>query len=102
MRQTRHVFVAWVGEVAAGELACTLQQVADDSALAEHIPIVESPSKFVNHGCEKQRGIGDAAGDENVCAGVQRVEKRCYSEIRVGGDPGVWVRHFSFKRVDGD
>ena len=55
-----NIFESGVGEVAAGELAGALEEVADDGSLAEKIPVVERPAEFMDKRSEEERWIGDA------------------------------------------
>ncbi len=83
MSQIGDIFIAGIGEVSAGELAGAFEQMSDDGALAEEVPVVERPAEFVNEWREEERGIGDAAGEYDVGAIVERLEERRDAEIGV-------------------
>ena len=53
--QVGHVLAAGIGEVAAGDLAGALEQVADDRALPEPVPVVQRPAELVD---ERAPGTG--------------------------------------------
>ena len=50
------------------------------------IPVVQRPAERVDHAGQKQRAIGDAAGQHDVGAAVERFDDRLGTEIRVGGN----------------
>ena len=54
--------------VAAGDLARALEQVADDDAGGEPVPVVPRPAVLVDERGEEQRRVGDATGDDDVGA----------------------------------
>ena len=54
---------------AAGRLAAALDQVAGHRA-GEAIPVVPRPAELMRGGRDRQRGIGDAAGDHDRGSGA--------------------------------
>src|ERR1700679_1286778 len=53
-----HVLEVRIGEVAAGDLAGTFQQMTGNDALAEQIPVIHYPAKEIYEQREKKRRIG--------------------------------------------
>jgi hypothetical protein len=51
--EVRHVLAAWIGEVPAGHLAGAFEEVADQHAAAQPIPVRKIPSKRVDQGPEE-------------------------------------------------
>ena len=81
-----HIFVAWVGEIAAGELPRALQQVADGSSLAETIPVVQRPAELMHHRREEERWVRNAPGNDDVRATAQAIENRFDAKIGIRRD----------------
>ena len=77
-------FHARIGAVAAGDLARAFEQMAHHGAARHAVEIVGLPAVLVGGGRQKQRRIGDAAGDDHVGAGGERGQQRIDAEIRVG------------------
>ena len=70
------------GVVAAEALARALEQVADEDAGREPVPVVPRPAVLVRERREEQRRVGDAAGDHDVGALRERVDDRARAEVR--------------------
>ncbi len=70
--------------VAAGTLRAAFDDVAGDRARREFVVIVGLPAEAVDHGRERERGIGGAAGDHDVRAGSQRFGQREGADVGVG------------------
>ena len=85
-RQVRHVLEAGIGEVAAGDLAGALEQVADERSPAEPRPVVHRPAELVDERGEEERRVGHAAGDHDVGALRQGLDDRRGAEVGVGRD----------------
>ena len=56
--------------VAAGTLRAAFDDVAGDGAGGELVLVVGLPAEAVDHGRQRERGIGGAAGDHHVGAGA--------------------------------
>ena len=65
--------------------------MADQCAAAGTRPVVEPPPVVHGDGREKHRGVGDAPGDDDISAPLQRLRDRLRSEIRIGGDDLISV-----------
>ncbi len=77
-----------VREIPAGALGAALHDVAGDDAGREPVPVVGLPAERVDHGCERDAGVGAAAGDHDLRAGRQRLHHRPRAVVGVGGrDP---------------
>ena len=88
--EARHVLDARIGVVAAGDLAAALEQVPHHRAGGKAVPVARIPAECVHGGREKQRGIGDAPGKDDVGTGFQRGQQCLGAEIGIGRDePGV-------------
>ena len=70
--------------VSAGGLRAALDAVSGDGSGGELVPIVGLPSEFMNHGREREAGVGDAAGDDDLRALGQRVDDGPRAEVDVG------------------
>src|SRR5262249_13005093 len=81
-----YVLEAWVGEVTPADLRAAFEQMADESAGSDAIEIVPIPAKMRDQRAERQRRIGDAAGDHDLRSGFDRVGDRSRADISVGGD----------------
>ncbi len=77
----RHILETGIGEIAAGNLRSAFQQMAETAARAEPLEIVHAPVEFMHHRREKQRRIGDAAGDHDVSAAAQRLDDGLRAQI---------------------
>ncbi len=88
----RHVLEPGIGEIAAGDLRAAFQQMAGHGAAAELHPVVERPAEGVDERPERQRRIGHAAGDHDLCALTQCFDDGTGAEIGVGGDQQLLVR----------
>ncbi len=72
-RETLHVLDAGIGEIAAGDLAGTFEEMADHGALAEQVPVLHRPAEFMNQRPEKQRRVGRPACDDDIGAAGKRL-----------------------------
>ena len=63
-------------EVAAAGLGAAFEQMADDDALGEPVPIVPAPSQFIDQWCEEERGIGNSTRQDDIRARVQCLDQR--------------------------
>ena len=79
-----HVLEAGIAEVAAGHLRAALHQVADAAALSEQSVVERIPAELVDHRRDEDRRIGDAAGDDDLRAGLQRLDDRLGAEVHLG------------------
>ncbi len=68
--------------VAAETLARAFEEVADEDARGQPVPVVEAPAVLVHERREEQRCVGDAAGDDDVGALRERVDDRARTEVR--------------------
>ena len=59
--------------VASGALRAAFDDVAGDRSRREFVPVVGLPAEFVNHGSEREGGVGGAACDDHIRAGVERL-----------------------------
>ena len=57
-----------VEAVAAGALRAALDDVAGDDARREPVPVVGAPAELVAQRRHRERGVGRAAGDDDVRA----------------------------------
>ena len=81
--KVRHL--APVGEVAAGALGAAFDHMAGQGALGELVVVVVGPFEFVHQRAQHQGRIGDAAGQHQVGAGVQRRLDRQGAQVGVHG-----------------
>ena len=68
--------------VAARDLAGALEQVPDERAGREAIPVVPLPAVGVRGGAEEQRRVCHSTRDHDVGAAVERVHDRVRAQIR--------------------
>ena len=89
--QTRNVFAAGVGEVAARHLGAAFQQVAGHRGAGQQVPVVALPAEVRDAGPQRQRRVGHAPGDHHLRAGPQRVGNFEGAQVHVGADEAVFV-----------
>ena len=87
-----NVLVAGIGEIAAGDLTRAFQEMPDDRALAQQIPIVERPAELMDKRREKQRGIAHTSCDHDIGAAPEGLQDAGDAHIRVGRQNGVAER----------
>ena len=79
--------VVGVDPQAAGGLRAALDEVPGDRRRREAVEIVaEVPAELVRRRADRQRRIGDAAGDDDARAELQRLDDRLRAEVGVGAD----------------
>ncbi len=83
-------------EVPARGLAGALEQVADEDARGEAVPVLERPAVLVHERPEEEGGVGDATGDDDVGALRERVGDRARAEVRGGEER--WARELGERR----
>ncbi len=81
-----HVLEAGVGVVAAADLRAAFEQVAGHRRAGEAVPVVARPAEVRERRADGQRRVGDAAADDDLGAGEQRVGDRLGAEVGVGAD----------------
>jgi hypothetical protein len=86
MGEVGDVLVARVGVVAARDLRAAFEQVAGHGRAREPVPVVAAPAEVGERGTDGKRRVGDAAGDDDVGAGEQRVGDRIGAEVGVRAD----------------
>ena len=77
------------GEIAAGALGTTFEDMTGDGAGGEFVPVVFAPTEFGDQRGEGQRGIGDASTKHDLGTLAQGFGDRLRAEVDVGaGDLG--------------
>ena len=71
-------------QVPAGALPGALEQVPDERAGREAVPVVPRPSVLVDERREEEGGVRDAAGDHHVGAGREGLDDRAGAEVGGG------------------
>src|SRR5690606_36061921 len=70
-----HVFVAWhlfpVGEVAAGTLGATFDNVAGQAALGQFVIVVPAPAELMNQRSQHHGTVHHPASEDDVGARLQ-------------------------------
>ena len=84
--QPRHVFVARVGKIAAGDLRAAFEQMACKRTGGEPIPVVGGPTEGMQQWSERQCGIGNASGHDDVGTLIERLRDRLRTEIKISRD----------------
>ena len=87
--QVRHVLVAGIGEVAAGDLARAFEEVAHHRAAAQPGPVAHRPAECLDLGGQEHGGIGGPASDDHVRTAGQRLDDGTGAEIGVGREEAV-------------
>ena len=87
-----HVLVARVGKISAGDLRAAFEQMAGERAGGEPVPVVRRPPEHVQQRTERESGIGDPPGHNDVGALVERLRDRLRAEIEIGGDDVACLR----------
>jgi hypothetical protein len=105
-REVRRLLVAGIDEVSAGDLPGTFEEMSDERALAEPVPVVAPPRELVHQRGEKQRGIAHPSGDHDVGSTGKRRDDRLGAEIGIGGnhvrrDVGNAALRFDERQVAG-
>jgi hypothetical protein len=94
-REPGHVLAAGIGVVAAAQLAGALEQVAHYRAAGQALDVVGRPTECVHQRRDEERRVGDAAGDDDLCAAVDRGQQRVRAEIGIRGHDravrGQWL-----------
>ena len=85
-REIGRLLVAGIDEVAAGDLPGAFEQMSDERAFAEAVPVVGAPGERVHQRREKQRRIAHPPGDHDVGTTGERLDDRLGAEIGVGGN----------------
>ena len=62
---------ARVGKVTAADLRAALEQVAGHRGAGQPVPVVARPAVVRDRRAQRQRGVGDAAGDDDLRAGLE-------------------------------
>ena len=83
LREIGNVLEARVGEVAAGDLRAAFEQVPGHRGAAELVPVVLGPAVVRHRRPDRERGIGDAAGDDDLRARPQRIRDRLRALVHV-------------------
>ena len=73
-----------VEAVAARALRAAFDDVAGDDSRGESIPVVAGPAELVAQRRHRERGVGRAAGDDDVRAARERLDDRHRADVRVG------------------
>ena len=73
--KARHVFEARIGEIAAGDLRAAFEQMAGERPAARRSQSSARHPNTCISGPKRQRGIGDAAGDDDLRAPVERLRR---------------------------
>ena len=74
------------GEVAAGRLGPALDDVPGDDRAGQRVPVVPPPAVMPGGRPQRQGGVGDPAGDDDVGAAAQRLGDAPSAEVGVGGE----------------
>ena len=75
--------------IAPAALGAALDGVARNGAGGELVPVVGAPAEGVHHGREREPGIGDPSGDDDVRSLTQRLNERRRAEVGVGREHAV-------------
>ena len=81
-----------VGDVAARALGAAFDDVPGHDAGGQPVPVVHGPAELVDHRRQGDAGVGDAAGDDDLAAGLQGRHHRFGAEVDVGRDDAVAAR----------
>ncbi|MCY1230519.1 hypothetical protein D9M72_429320 [compost metagenome] len=82
-----HVLVARIAEIAAGHLRAAFQQMPDGAAARQQrhvLRMVIAPAKGVDHRREEQRRVGNAPGNDDLGALLQRLHDWQCPFVRLG------------------
>ena len=63
------------------------------------VPIVRRPFELVTQRRHRERGVGAASRDHNVCAAFQRFDNWCRADVRVGRQHAIANRRQRLARV---
>ncbi len=84
LREAGHVLEAGVGIVAAANLRATFEQVASHRRAGQPCPVVGSPAVMRHCGADRERGVGDPSGDDDIGTAAQSLRDALGTEIDVG------------------
>ncbi len=85
--------------VAAGALRTTLHNMSGNCSGSEFVPLLRPPAKAMNHGSERQRGIGASARDHYVGASSQGFSQRKRPDVRVRAQDAIANRGQRLARI---
>ncbi len=71
-------------EIAPACLSGAFEQMPDGQPLREPVPVVPAPVELVHDRAERERGIGDTAGDYDIGAAPERLRDRLRAQIGAG------------------
>ena len=75
-----------IGRQTAGHLSSAFNQVPRHASAGQSGPIVPLPAELVQGRSHGQRGVGDAAGDDNSRSAGQGFHNPCRSQVGIGTD----------------
>ncbi|MCY1530838.1 hypothetical protein D9M68_660440 [compost metagenome] len=90
--QIGHVHMARIGQVAAADLGRAFEQMSDQQALTQAVPVVRGPAEVGHERRHKERRVGHAAGNDHVHIGLQRGQQGVGAEVGVGRDQAAVQR----------
>ena len=73
-----------IGEVAAGALCATLDDVPGQCGLGQVVVVVPRPAELMHQRCADHRAVHHPAGDDDVCAQAQGFDNAGSAEVGVG------------------
>lgn len=85
MPQIFYILISGHAEVTAADLSGALQKMSHNSPLAHQIIVIHGPVELVYQRPEKQRGIGAAACDDDICTVLKSLHDAGAAQIGVGG-----------------
>ena len=92
LRKTGNVLVSGIGKISARHLRTAFEQVSGERPGCEAIPVVGTPAERMQQWTERESGIGDPPGHDDIGVLVERVRDRLRAEIKICGDNVAHLR----------
>src|SRR5262249_20428827 len=73
----------------ARHLGAAFDQMPGDRGAGEFFVVISGPLEMRDTRCDREARIGNPAGDDDVCAELERLDDRSSADVRVGGDETV-------------
>ena len=89
--QLRHILVTRVSEIAASHLSGALEQMPCENRLSHLVRVVGNvPSELMHQRSDRQRRIGNTAGDDKISTFLQRFRDALRTHVDIRGNQNIF------------